>query len=121
MPTGVNEVTEFEDARYVSTSEGITRILQLPLQSRSPAVQRLQIHLPFENTVVYPENADLAQVLQGIASRSTLTAFFELNAGPIPPVDGDGRSLLYKGEYIRFFCYHTRAGVLAFRYRVELK
>ncbi|CAC5384605.1 unnamed protein product [Mytilus coruscus] len=48
-----NEITQFVDARYVSASEGSWRIFHYDLHNRSPAIQRLAVHLPGQEQIVY--------------------------------------------------------------------
>ncbi|XP_065831025.1 uncharacterized protein [Oscarella lobularis] len=39
------EITRYQIARYISTNEGIWRILQFPIHDHFPAVEQLQVHL----------------------------------------------------------------------------
>ena len=75
----VDEIQDYLDARYVSAAEACWRIFDFPLHQHHPPVQRLQLHLPDMQTVVFdPERQTAIQLLQreGIHT-TTLTAFFE--------------------------------------------
>ena len=50
IPREVNEIADYLDARYVSAPEGVWRIFQFKMHHRYPTVQRLQIHLPNQQT-----------------------------------------------------------------------
>lgn len=50
-----NEIQHYVDARYVSASEACLRIFHYDLHDRSPAVQRLAVHLPGQHAVLYKE------------------------------------------------------------------
>ncbi len=58
-----DEIQEYIDARYVSVSEAVWRIFKMKLHGRFPTVQRLQVHLPNQQTVVLSEDADLQEVV----------------------------------------------------------
>ncbi len=58
-----DEIQEYIDARYVSALEVVWRIFKMKLHGRFPAVQRLQVHLPNQQTVVFSEDADLQEVV----------------------------------------------------------
>jgi len=59
-----DEIQEYIDARYVSASEVVWRIFKMKLHGRFPAVQRLQVHLPNQQTMVFSEDADLQEVVK---------------------------------------------------------
>ncbi|XP_071137070.1 uncharacterized protein [Mytilus edulis] len=50
-----NEITHYVDARYVSASEACWRIFHYDLHTHSPAIQRLAVHLPGQEQVIYSE------------------------------------------------------------------
>jgi hypothetical protein len=41
----VDEIKQFQDARYISACEAMWRILDFSLYNHFPAVQRLEVHL----------------------------------------------------------------------------
>ena len=73
----INEIQRYVDARYVSASEGCWRIFHYELHDRSPAVQRLAVHLPEQQTVTYKEGKAV-EALQNVKN-TTLTAWFNIN------------------------------------------
>lgn len=85
----VDEITRYEEARYLSASEAFWRLLQMPMQSQYPSVHALTVHLPDAQFVTFiPANAEE----QLSASRTTkLTAWFELNQREtVAPEYGNG-------------------------------
>lgn len=87
----VDEIDAHLSGRLLSVSEAVHRLLSLPLHKEFPAVMRLDVHLPRQQTMVFDPTADeealLAQVLSTV---STLMGWFELNA-----TDMDARRLYY--------------------------
>src|SRR5579859_2142651 len=63
VPQEVNEIADYLDARYVSAPEGIWRIFQFKMHHRKPAVQRLQIHLPNQQTITFSDDTDIITLL----------------------------------------------------------
>ena len=72
-----NEITRFVDARYVSASEACWRIFHYDLHDRSPSIQRLAVHLPGQQQIIYKEGS--AQTALERLKHTTLTAWFEIN------------------------------------------
>lgn len=60
----VDEIQEFLDSRYVSSSEASFRIFGGNMHGHSPVVIRLAIHLPNQHLVVFQDNSDLREHLQ---------------------------------------------------------
>src|SRR5216117_3072452 len=52
----VNEIQDYVDARYLSAPEAVWHIFGFKLHHRFPAIQRLQIHLPNQQTVTFDNN-----------------------------------------------------------------
>ena len=48
-----DEILQFLDARYVGPCEAVWRILEFPMHGRSHAVQRLPVHLPDKQQVMF--------------------------------------------------------------------
>ena len=74
----VNEIANFVDARYISASEASWRIFHYQLHDRAPAIQRLAVHLPHKETVVY-KVGNAVHTLEH-AKNTTLTAWFKKNS-----------------------------------------
>ena len=41
----VDEISDYQNARYVSSNEAAWRILEFPIHERDPPVQQLAVHL----------------------------------------------------------------------------
>ena len=52
----IDEIKQFQDARWVSPQEAIWRNFQFELNEISPPVINLQLHLPNKQAVYYWEN-----------------------------------------------------------------
>jgi len=78
-PDDVNEVENFQDARYVSSCEALWRIFRFKLHARSPSVKRLQVHLEDHQTVLFDADDNLQDVVDA-QKNSCLMAWFKLNA-----------------------------------------
>ncbi|KAG5563862.1 hypothetical protein RHGRI_000157 [Rhododendron griersonianum] len=73
----IDEIKQFQDARWVSAQEAMWRIFEFDLYDMYPAVINLPLHLPNKQTVPYGGNQDLENVLNSdTASRTMLTEFF---------------------------------------------
>ena len=83
-----DEITRFQVARYICTSEALWRIFQFPIQDHDPTVQHLQVHLKNGQRVYFtPENAE---DLAAQPPKTTLTEFFQLCS-----TDDFAKTLLY--------------------------
>lgn len=58
-----DEIKQYLDAWYVSTSEATWRLFTFKLHDGFLSTTWLQVHLPDEQTVVFHENVKIAQVL----------------------------------------------------------
>lgn len=77
---GVNEIQDYLEYRCVTPNDAAWRLLQFEIYHTDPSVERLPVHLPLENNVVYTEDDNLEQVLQNPFNQITkLTAWFEAN------------------------------------------
>ena len=100
----VDEVQQFIDCRYISCSEAIWRILGNPLIHRWPAVKKLPIHLPGEQTVLYEEEATTEEIQQAMArsEKTMLTEFFTLCSN-----DEEAAQLTYL-EVNQYYTWNTK-------------
>ena len=71
----VDEIKQFMDARYVAAPEAAWRIFGFKLYDNKPAVYRLAIHTPEEQSVVFDETDDPNDV--AARAQSSLLAYFE--------------------------------------------
>jgi len=85
----VDEISEYQNARYISSNEAAWRILDFPIHERFPAVQQLAMHLENGQRVYFTEDTARDQAL-GDPPKTTLTEFFALCQ-----VDNFARTLLY--------------------------
>ncbi|TQD91548.1 hypothetical protein C1H46_022843 [Malus baccata] len=75
----------------VEPYEAVWRLLQFHIHFREPSVERLSVHLPFDQNVVFREIDDLNYVINNPnLERTMLTQWFETNVQ-----DSDARKLSY--------------------------
>jgi len=86
-----DEIHAYMNCRFICPYEAVWRLLQFPIHSRSPPVERLQIHLPLHQNVVYSGNESLPSILKkpGI-EKTMLTEWFIRNR-----IDHEARQLYY--------------------------
>ena len=56
----INEVKEYLDCRYICEQDACWRIFGFDIHRHYPAVERLPVHLPDDNCIVYDANAAIA-------------------------------------------------------------
>ena len=59
----VDEISNFINARYVSSSEALWRIFGFKLHQEYPFVQRLAVHLPNAQLVTFDETKEINEIL----------------------------------------------------------
>ncbi len=87
-PKVINEIDNYVDGRYITPQEGCWRIFHYSLQDKSPAIQRLPVHLEGQHLVIFPEGG-AAESLEN-AKDTALMAWFKTNQK-----DPAARTLLY--------------------------
>ncbi|KAJ1701662.1 hypothetical protein LUZ63_001441 [Rhynchospora breviuscula] len=98
--TVIDEVLNYLNCRYLTAPEAIWRLFQYDIHYSYPTVERLPIHLPFENNIIFRDSEPLSQVINNPASQRTkLTAWFDLNT-----TNPAARQLTYP-EVTRFFMW----------------
>ena len=85
----VDEISDYQNARYVSSNEAAWRILEFPIHERDPPVQQLAVHLENSQQVYFTEDNALDRA-SGNPPKTTLTEFFALCR-----VDNFAKTLLY--------------------------
>jgi hypothetical protein len=71
-PEDIDGVREYIDCHYLSSHEVV--------HYRTPSVERLVVHLPLMNNIVYPENRPLVDIVEEPrSSQTTLTGWFAAN------------------------------------------
>ena len=73
-----NEVQDYVNARYISASEAFWRLYEYNIHGISPPVEKLPLHLPGEQSVLFEEGEGAAALERG-APETRLTAYFKLN------------------------------------------
>lgn len=72
----VDEIKKYMDARYVAAPEAAWRIFGFDLYENKPAVYRLAIHTPDEQSVIFAEDGDPQAVAAKAEGQSSLLAYF---------------------------------------------
>lgn len=76
----VNEINNFLECRYVTPHDAAWQLLQFDIHHTDPLVERLPVHLPLENNVVYIEDDDLREIIEDPNNLQTkLTARLQAN------------------------------------------
>lgn len=85
----LDEISQWQNTRYVSTTEAIWRLYGYRIQQQSPSITRMDVHLPDQQRVTFADDADMARV---VAQRreTRLTAWFILNRE-----DSEARTIAY--------------------------
>ncbi|XP_020266488.1 uncharacterized protein LOC109841977 [Asparagus officinalis] len=75
----VNEIKNFQDARWVSVQEAFWRIYEFHLNEIFPVVINLQLHMPNHQYVFYWKHQDLSKLIHlEHVSKTMLTEFFTM-------------------------------------------
>ena len=98
----VDEILDYQNARYVSSNEAAWRILEFPIRKRDPPVQQLAVHLENGQRVYFTEDTVLEQV-SGDPPKTTLTEFFALCQ-----VDGFAKTLLY-ADVPKYYIWNNKS------------
>ena len=76
----VDEIQQYYDCRYLSSSESIWRIFKFDIHCRWPSVQRLTFHLRGDQRIVFKDRSNLASVLTRNKNKDTMfLAWMEAN------------------------------------------
>ena len=75
-----DEISNFEDTRYVSSPEAYWRISKNPLSYRSHPITRLAVHLPLDQPVFFQPGLEETALANVGPKDTTLTAWFKLCA-----------------------------------------
>ena len=75
-----NEVKEYLDCRYICEQDACWRVFGYDIHRHYPSVERMPVHLPDENYILYDENANMTEIVSNEFFRRTmLTEWFECN------------------------------------------
>ena len=72
-----DEIKSYLDARYVSASEACWRLFKFSLQERSHKVERLPVHLPNQQTIIFEEGAHIPNIVAN-STNTKLTRYFDI-------------------------------------------
>ena len=73
----MDEISDYQNARYVSSNEAAWRILEFPIHERDPLVQQLNVHLENGQHVYFTEDTARDQASRD-PPKTKLTEFFNL-------------------------------------------
>ena len=124
-----DEIKEFVEARYCSTSEACWRTLEFSMGQMKPRVQRLNVHTEEGHQITFTADEDETEQKLKDSQVTHLTAFFMLcleekqkynqnnPMGPDPYKDGNppARDLLYKdvAKYYKWVSKNKDTGINA--------
>ena len=103
----------YQQGRYISSSEAVWRLLNFPIHQRYPTVVHLAVHLEGGQGVYYKPGQPTAH-LTDTPTKTTLTAFFDLCK-----TDPLAKTLLYS-EVPRHFRWDASQKVWQIRKKVYL-
>ena len=95
----VNEVTQYQDVRYIGSSEACWRMYSFPMHFNSHTVFRLPVHLPGQQSVYFQDDDELTVAQIERFAETALTAWFRANQ-----TYAQGRHLTYV-EFPEFFVF----------------
>jgi hypothetical protein len=76
----VNEIKQYLDCRCITPNEAAWHLLQFDIHCTDPSIERLHVHLPLENNILYAKDNNLEEVVRDPCKKVTkLTAWFEVN------------------------------------------
>ncbi|KAI3709788.1 hypothetical protein L2E82_39554 [Cichorium intybus] len=112
----INEITRYQDARYVSPPEAIWRIFSFALSQIHPSVMALHLHLPNQHFVRFSDNDTMTDIVEREKDKSsTLTAFFDMNKK-----HKTARQYLYK-EFPKYFTWNPKDRCWNFRRKGKMR
>ncbi|XP_036322228.1 uncharacterized protein LOC118736245 [Rhagoletis pomonella] len=95
----VDEITQYQTGRYISSNEAVWRIFAFNIHERYPTVQHLAVHLENGQPVYFTE--ENAQNRAEQPQNTTLTAFFELCTS-----ENFAKTLLYQ-DVPKYYTWNT--------------
>ena len=98
-PSDLDEISKFENGRFISASESVWRLFEFPIHQHEPPVTYLPLHLPGQMSMTFEdEEQAMDAALQG-PPETELTAYFDLLAS-----DPTCREMLYT-DVCQFFTW----------------
>ncbi|XP_028084559.1 uncharacterized protein LOC114285679 [Camellia sinensis] len=75
-----DEVKQYLDCRYISAIECCWRIFEFELQKQYPSVERLQYHLPGEQSILFRDTDNIPSIINQLGVHETMfTMWFQAN------------------------------------------
>ena len=100
-----DEIQSYVDGRYLSSIEAAWRLMGFPMQARSHAVERLPLHLPNMQNVVFNNEEEKKALEKSIRQGTRLTNYFRLCS-----TDPEARKILYK-DIPKYYYYRNHRWV----------
>ncbi|XP_076034583.1 uncharacterized protein LOC143021175 [Oratosquilla oratoria] len=100
----VNEVKNYQEARYVNANEATWKIFKFPIHKSHPPVVSLDLHLEGENEVFYNKDASKETINNKVSKDTQLTSFFKLCS------QNEFAASLFYHEVPNFFFYEKNKG-----------
>ena len=98
-----DEIKRYLQGRYIGPTEAVWRLFEFAMHEETPPVIHLAIHLPGEQSVYFPEDANSEEIRERMeTAKSTLIAYFHYNA-----TCDNGRHYLYQ-EFPTQFVFNKK-------------
>lgn len=76
----MNEIKIYLDCRYITPHEAIWRLFQYDIHCNTPSIERLPIHLPKMNNIIFTDGQDIENMINSRQlDKTMLTEWMELN------------------------------------------
>ena len=113
---GHDEIRTYLDARYISSTQACHNIFEFPMHMEWPAIYRLPIHLPGQQSVVFQAGAQIDQVVQN-AKDTKLLGWFKANQDP-DLIAAGAHNFLYQ-DFPKNFVWESRRAIWKIRQRYK--
>ena len=106
----VDEIKQFQEARYISPHFAFYRIFGFSMSERNPAVERLPVHLPGDQMIMYAEGEETAALARPETSK--LISYFEVVANEIAnPIENPFNNVratdLTYPAFVKYYAWKT--------------
>lgn len=102
----IDEIWEYQDARYIGVSEACTRAIQYDIHRRFPSVMKLALHLEGQQPVYFREG-DEEEALEAGPKGTALTAFLALASAEPDGKQPAVADLIYNSDVPKFFSWQS--------------
>ena len=111
-----NEISNYLDARYISSPQACHNIFEFSMHMEWPAVYHLPVHLPGQHMVAFRPNAQLNNVVENVKD-TALLGWFKANQDP-DLIAAGAHDYLYQ-EFPKKFIWHKGQAVWKVRQRYK--